>query len=410
MYKYDLTFNTFPVLGLETDQLIGDSSAVDMSIQYLIQHHPELESFRIKQSSSCSNSSLKALFSHQNIIIIELGGSELITGEILYPNSEVKPKLKVLNLSLCRKLTDIGVVGLLNLTDGETLIELDLQYTDITLNNIEDLNINLSKLEVLILDGCNNVTDTGTLSLLNRVGCELKTLGLTETKITLDNIGDLATRFSKMEHLFLSTLSNVTDAGTISLLNRVGGELKTLELSDTNITLDNIGDLNTTLLKLENLGLNNCDNITDTGTISLLNRVGGELKTLELAFTNITLDNIGDLATRFSKMENLDFGWCSNITDAGTLSLLNRVGHELKTLNLSSTNISLDNIGDLNTTFPKLRTLDLSECDNITEAGVISLLNKVGDGVEVYIARTPVSSANTIRDQFPSVTLIGESV
>jgi len=184
------------VKGLETDCLTGDSSAVDESIQYLIQHHPELESFKIgsrgnisscsnfslqalsalpniqyliqhhpelesvkNKRSSCSDSSLQALFSHPNIRIIKLRYCPLITGEILYTDSEVKPKLKVLDLGGCRKLTDIGVVGLLNLTDGETLTELDLQDTNITLDNISDLNIRLPKLEKLSLGECFNITD-----------------------------------------------------------------------------------------------------------------------------------------------------------------------------------------------------------------------------------------------------------
>jgi len=380
------------VKGLETDCLTGDSSAVDESIQYLIQHHPELESFKIgsrgniscsnfslqalsalpniqyliqhhpelesvkNKRSSCSDSSLQALFSHPNIGIIKLRYCPLITGEILYTDSEVKPKLKVLDLGGCRKLTDIGVVGLLNLTDGETLTELDLQDTNITLDNISDLNIRLPKLEKLSLGECFNITDA-VISLLNTVGGELKHLDLSETFITLDNIGDLNTTLLKLEYLLLASCAKITDTGTISLLNRVGCDLKHLDLSKTLITLDNIGDLNTTLLKLEYLGLDGCANITDTGTISLLNRVGGELKHLDLGHTNITMANIGDLNARF----------------------------------------------------PKLERICLEECPNITEADVISLLNKVGNGVTLSIGGTPVSAAN-IRHQFPSLTISDEIV
>jgi len=491
-----LTFKPFS--GLETDCLTGDSSAVDESIQYLIQHHPELESFKIgsrgnisscsnfslqalsalpniqyliqphhpelesvkNKRSSCSDSSLQALFSHPNIRIIKLRYCPLITGEILYTDSEVKPKLKVLDLGGCRKLTDIGVVGLLNLTDGETLTELDLQDTNITLDNISDLNIRLPKLEKLSLGECFNITDA-VISLLNTVGGELKHLDLSETFITLDNIGDLNTTLLKLEYLDLGCCDNITDTGTISLLNMVGGELKHLDHSDSNITLDNIGDLNTTLLKLEYLGLGGCFYIKDTGTISLLNRVGGELRVLDLSDTNITLDNskdlnttlrhlehlllascakitdtgtisllnrvgcdlkhldlsktlitldnIGDLNTTLLKLEYLGLDGCANITDTGTISLLNRVGGELKHLDLGHTNITMANIGDLNARFPKLERICLEECPNITEADVISLLNKVGNGVTLSIGGTPVSAAN-IRHQFPSLTISDEIV
>ena len=95
----------------------------------------------------------------------------------------------------------------------------------------------------------------------------------------LDNIGDLTISFQKLEGLNMSHYLNVTDASTISLLNRVRGELKNLNLSGTYITLGNIAD---------------------TRAISLLNKIGGELKHLDISSAYITPDNIGDLTTRFN--------------------------------------------------------------------------------------------------------------
>jgi len=445
------------VKGLKTGRLSGDRSSVDESIQYLIRLHPELESCKIA-FSSCSDSSLQALFLIPNISIIKLKHCELITGEILVHDldSEEKPKLKVLNLCGCCKLTDIGLVGLLNLTDGESLTKLNLALTKITLNNIGDLTNRFPNLKKLNLGGCDNITDAGIIMLLNRVGGDLEHLDLSDTNITLNNIRVLSTRFPKLVtlklkackkitdagilsllnlvggdleelnlsdtnvtldnmadltssspklvYLYLDACYNITDAGTILLLNRVGGELKQLGLAGTNITLNSMGDLNSRFLKLELLSFYRCPNITDAGTILLLNRVGGELKQLDLSGTHITLNSMGDLNSRFLKLEKLSFYCCPNITDAGTILLLNRVGGELKRLDLSATNIALNNLGSLTSSFPQLEFVDLESSPNITEAGVISLLNKVGHGVRVRISYTPVSAAN-IRNQFPSLTV-----
>jgi len=346
------------VKGLETGRLSGDSSSVDESIQYLIQQHPELESCKIA-SSYCSDASVQALFLIPNMSIIKLTHCELITGEILVHDldSEVKPKLKVLILVSCCKLTDIGLVSLLNLTDGESLIELNLALT----------------------------------------------------KITLSNIGDLTNRFPNLKKLSLRRCDNITDAGIILLLTRVGGDLEDLDLSETNVTLDNIGDLTNRFPNLKKLNLLGCRNITDAGTVLLLNRVGGDLEDLDLSDTNITLNSMGDLNSRFLKLEVLSFYFCRNITDAGTILLLNRVGGELKHLNLSDTNIALNRMGDLTSSFPKLEYVDLKGCPNITEANVISLLSKVEHIVQVDIRYTPVAAAS-IRDQFHSLIVYDETV
>ena len=343
--------------------------------------------------------------------IIKLTHCELITGEILVHDldSEVKPKLKVLILVSCCKLTDIGLVSLLNLTEGESLIDLNLALTKITLSNIGDLTNRFPNLKKLSLRRCDNITDAGIILLLTRVGGDLEDLDLSETNVTLDNIGDLTNRFPNLKKLSLLGCCNITDAGIIMLLNRVGGDLEDLDLSETNLTLDNIGDLTNRFLNLKKLNLLGCRNITDAGTVLLLNRVGGDLEDLDLSDTNITLNSIGDLNSRYLKLEVLSFYFCRNITDAGTILLLNRVGGELKHLNLSDTNIALNRMGDLTSSFPKLEYVDLKGCPNITEANVISLLSKVEHIVQVDIRYTPVAAAS-IRDQFHSIIVYDETV
>ena len=163
--------------------------------------------------------------------------------------------------------------------DGESLTELTLVVTNITLTNIADLTTTLLKLEILSLRVCRNINDAGRISLLNRVWGELRYLEFAHSNITLDNIGDLTISFQKLEGLNISHYLKVTDASTISLLNRVRGELKNLNLSGTCITLGNIAD---------------------TRAISLLNKIGGELKHLDISSAYITPDNIGDLTTRFN--------------------------------------------------------------------------------------------------------------
>ena len=454
-------FNTFLVVGIAAGRLTGDSSSVHDSVVHLIKQHNELESFTIDSACSFSDSSLEVLLLHPNSRIIQLRNCSFISGENLFqkPNSETKAKLslRVLKLRFCMALKDVGLVGLLNLTDGQSLTTLDLScsgislaslenlttsftkleelrlvrclkitnasaisflnrvgdrlkvldlsYTNISLADMEDLTKSFTKLEKLILVGCRNITNASAISFLNRVGTGLKVLDLSYTDISLASLEDLATSFTKLEKLILVGCRNITDASAICFLNRVGTGLKVLDLSVTNISLAGMEDLATSFNKFEELRLVDCRNITDASAISFLNRVGTGLKVLDLSVTNISLAGMEDLATSFTKLEKLILVGCLNITDASAISFLNRVGTGLKVLNLSYTDISLASLEDLTASFPELKVLNLRNCPNITEPGVISLLSKVGTSVRQDIVGTPVPADN-IRGQFPSVNVI----
>jgi len=318
-----LSDQVFTVKGVETKQLTGDSSSAHESMLYLIKHHGEMESFRIRSpfstSSSCSSddvfnssfgdSSLEALLSHPNMRIIQLTSCSL-TGKNLFqnPESETEPKqplqgldpgsrpklsLKVLDLGSCLNLTDLGLVSLFNLVDGDSLTHLIFSGTSISLASLEDIATSFTKLEILALDACDRITNTSAISFLNRVGDELKDLNLSYTSISLANIEDLTSSLLNLETLMLHECP-ITDSSLISLLNRVGNKLKHLNLCDTEITLSNIDDLNTSFPSLELLDLSFCPYITQTGVFSLLNKVGTSVR-LDIEGTPVDTREIKDL-------------------------------------------------------------------------------------------------------------------
>jgi len=70
--------------------------------------------------------------------------------------------------------------------------------------------------------------------------------------------------------------------------------LKVLGLYDTRITLSNIDDLNTSFHSLELLDLSGCPYITQTGVISLLNKVGTSVR-LDIEGTPVDTREIKEL-------------------------------------------------------------------------------------------------------------------
>jgi len=103
----------------------------------------------------------------------------------------------------------------------------------------------------------------------------------------------------------------MTDVGLISFLDKAGSNLKKLDISETNIALSEVGLRPNTFHNLEELNRYHCWDMTDIGMISFLNKAGSSLKKLNLCFTNITLSEVGLLATTaHHSLEELDLRWC----------------------------------------------------------------------------------------------------
>ena len=308
---------------------------MDKSIEYLIRQHPELESFKVGGGSweaKVTNRSVKALLSHPGIFVIRLVSCPMITGEILVEVSNPKSALKVLDLSECKNLTDTGLVCLLSMIDGDSLTELCLRGTKLTLSAMTSLNAIAAfyNLEVLVLNSCKNLSETGVISLFNKIGEGLKKLDLGGTNLSLSNADLITSRFSKLEVLSLSNCKNLSETGVISLFNKIGEGLKKLNLGCTNLSLSNAGLITSRFSKLEELSLSNCKNLSETGVISLLNKIGEGLKILDLGGTNLSLSDAHLITTSFKRLEELDLGMCKNLSEIGVISLLNKSGDRLR--------------------------------------------------------------------------------
>jgi len=209
----------YTVKGIEINCITGVCSVVDKSIEYLIRQHPELESFKVGGGSweaKVTNRSVKALLSHPGIFVIRLVSCPMITGEILVEVSNPKSALKVLDLSECKNLTDTGLVCLLSMIDGDSLTELCLRGTKLTLSAMTSLNAIAAfyNLEVLVLNSCKNLSETGVISLFNKIGEELKRLYLVGTNLSLSNAGSLPADSLSWKNLTWSTV--LTSARLVS--------------------------------------------------------------------------------------------------------------------------------------------------------------------------------------------------
>ena len=169
------------------------------------------------------------------------------------------PRLEMLRLYFCRKLTDTGVHELLT-TSGSILKDLDL--ADTIISDAALAGVQLPKLEMLNLGSCSNLTRTGVNELLTTSGSILKELDLTDTIISVAAL--VGVQLPKLEVLYLGGYSNLTDTGVQELLSKTGGHLTKLDLERTDVS----GGMLVGWLeghapsKLKTLSLEDCPNVS----------------------------------------------------------------------------------------------------------------------------------------------------
>ena len=129
------------------------------------------------------------------------------------------------------------------------------------------------------------------------------------------------------------------------------------------LTLDNLQTLN--------LG---CTRLTDTGLLALLRMSGHLLNSLDLSSTNISGDNMAESTLTLDILRTLDLRYCRWLRDSGLFTLLSMSGHLLSSLDLSETNISGESLAESTLKLDSLKTLKLVSCPLLTDSGLRALL------------------------------------
>ena len=125
---------------------------------------------------------------------------------------------------------------------------------------------------------------------------------------------------------------------------------------------------------MEELGLNHCD-LTDIGLKQILQLCSRALKSLNLSGTNITGETLAEgTDTSLACLENLNLEWCTQLTDTAFVRTIQLCGRTLKSLDISYTNITLQNLTEYDGTLPCIEHLILTRCRQLTDIGLIQLL------------------------------------
>jgi hypothetical protein len=125
---------------------------------------------------------------------------------------------------------------------------------------------------------------------------------------------------------------------------------------------------------LRTLNLSDCHRITDHGVIALTRAFGACLEEVTLAgLHRVTAGAIEILAAMCPRIQSLDVSGCDQLTDDGLARLAACTA--LRRLNLAG----LDHLSDLSPlhALPHLEHLNLADCDNLDDSTVAALLHRV---------------------------------
>ncbi|XP_038596528.1 leucine-rich repeat-containing protein 29 [Tachyglossus aculeatus] len=254
------------------------------------------------------------------------------------------PKLEYISLARCHMLfeydpnygtaipvnspTTLSFRNLLNFVQERAsyLRGLDLSDTKITPEVLASLGeMDGLHLEKLVLQGCRELTDDSVITL-----CRLQP-GL--TTLNIDGCTELGDRavvavcqgMPRLRHLQIGRLQQLTDYG-LSALGRLR-ELQILHMAECCLIcgeglIQALG-AEKILPPITTLNLAYCALVKDVSVLPLVSLLSRTLRTLDLSLcTGLTNKSLHAIFSQLPKLKSLHMAWCKEITDRGLLGLL----------------------------------------------------------------------------------------
>ena len=297
---------------------------------------------------------LQVLLSAENIRSVHMRGCP-VTGEGLHPLINYSQQIQSLSLRYCENLTDLGLSTILNAV-GRRLKHLDLKDSGISGNQFAELQVELTSLEKLELQGCTYLTDQGLTDILKKCGVALNHLDLSYTITSGAGLSELREKFPNLRILILMGCFHLTDQGLFIILNMCGAALNHLGVSGRNISGAGAGlsVFQEKFQNLEILQMFSCENLTDEGLLDILKMCGEALKQLDVSETFVSGAALSALQDRFPNLENIMMNKCKNLTDQGLTDILNMCGERLQMLDIRDTGVSFPLVESLRASRPNL--------------------------------------------------------
>ena len=231
-------------------------------------------------------------------------------------------------------------------------------------------------LQILNISKCWNVEDDTLLKLFRICGRKLLSLDISSTSIKGENLSEYNGTLPFIDNLSFDICQQLSKDGMQKILSICGANSTSLRINYEEIPQNPSTDDKKSLLCLQHLSLANCGSFTEKGLRKILQICGRTLKKLDISFTQITGETLSEGNGIFlNNMEELDLSSCYKLTDAGLLCFLNLCGKNLKKLDISSTQITGENMTqDNRISLVCVKELGLNCCNKLTDIGIKRIL------------------------------------
>lgn len=271
------------------------------------------------------------------------------------------PHLKVLDLSLCKQVTDSSLGRIAQHLKNLEVLELG-GCSNITNTGLLLIAWGLKKLKKLNLRSCWHISDQGIghlagLSKETEGNLQLEYLGLQDCqRLSDESLKYIAKGLTSLKQINLSFCISVTDSG-LKFLSKMP------KLDELNLrACDNISDIGMAGLAedgscgIASLDVSFCEKIGDQALLHVSNGLYN-LKSLSLSSCQVSDEGLEKLA-KMHDLEILNIGQCSKITDKGLQCLANELVN-LQSIDLyGCTKITSKGI-DVIMKLPKLKSVNL---------------------------------------------------
>ena len=257
------------------------------------------------------------------------------------------------------KLTLTGLTEIFSLSSLSSLIIVRFEF-------ISGINVNIVSKQLHTLQlTCDfkTLNNDWFLQILEQCGSTLKSLALKNSIITGEILINYKGTLPCLENLNMDYCRYLTDKGLLQILQLCGSTLRSLDILGTEITGENLSEYKGTLPCLINLNMRNCRLLTNKGLLLMLQLCGSSLRSLDVRFTNMAGENLSEYKGTLPCLENLIMRNCILLTNKGLLQILQFCGSTLRSLNISGTNITGENLSEYKGTLSCLENLeDMTFC------------------------------------------------
>jgi len=298
-----------------------------------------LERITLAGCTRLTDNGILALLQHnvgQNLISVDLSDVVNVTDTAILAIAEKCPKLQGLNLSMCKDTQDHAE---------------SVQIYDESIVRIAERCPALRRIK---LSHCVHLTDQSAIALATHCKVLLE-IDLMNCHLITDNaLLAIFQHCSELREFRINQCNNITDSAfTHSALTTLPPgsyhQLRILDLTNVNgITDQSVAAIVEAAPKIRNLILNKCNKITDESVISIC-KLGRHLHYLHLGHCDRLTDrSIIQLAHHCMRIRYLDLACCIQLTDRAVMELA---------------------------ILPKLKRIGLVKCQNITDDAIYSLTN-----------------------------------